>query len=60
MDCVTKCSRLSERDITVHVSTAEFTAQTLSLSYLSDDFVRGRCSYKLKILLEQSDSLEMV
>ena len=36
---------------------AEFSAQTLSLSYFNGDSVRF-CGYKIRILLEQSDSLE--
>ena len=38
-------------------SPAELTAQTPSLSYINGDSVRF-CGYKIKILLEQSDSLE--
>ena len=43
-----------------HVSSAEFTAQTLSLSYFNGDSVRRGCGHNIRILLEQSDSLEIV
>ena len=44
VDCLGKhkrhCAELYLLEITVHLSIAEFTAQTLSLSYLNGDFVR--------------------
>jgi len=47
-------------EIIIHVSPAELAAQTPSLSHFNGDSVRGGCGYNIRVLLEQSDSLEML
>jgi len=60
VDFLRKHLQLSLWEIVVHVSTAEFTAQTLYFAYLNGDFVRWCCSYKTRISLKDSNSLEMI
>jgi len=51
--------QLSLLEIIIHyVSKAKFTAQSLSLSDGNYDIVRWRCGYKIRILLDQNNSLE--
>jgi len=49
-----------ENTFMVPVGPAEFSAQTLSLSYFNGGSVRWGRGYKIRILSEQSDSLEML
>jgi len=54
-----KRGNLPLREVLLHVSPAEFSAQTPALRYFNGILSDEAVVIKIRILLEQSDSLEM-